>query len=532
MTPSAVNRWQALVERAESPASPAGLVAFRVLFGLLATFGALRFQWNGWVERSFEAPTFFFHYWGFSWVQPLSVPQMHALFFTMAICGLCIAMGLFYRVATVVYFLTFTFVELCDVTNYLNHYYLQSILALLLSALPLHRVYSLDAWLRPSIKRSAFPRYYTWLFRAQLTIVYFFAAMAKFTPDWLLHGQPMQIWLHARTDTPVIGPLFDLPYVPLLMSWAGFLYDLTIPFWLMHPKTRTPAYGVVLFFHAFTKLLFPIGLFPVIMTLGTLVFFDYDWPVLLQRFAVLLQRFALRVKGSAPNNPARSSPKAAPHFASLGATAPADGHPHRDDGELAPHLREAVPEGASDAPASAQTQQSAHAKPSTQARRWPLVLALVWVVVQFLLPLRTHAYGGNVLWHEQGMRWSWRVMAREKNGSVTFRVHARGFAHDQVVSPRRYLNAVQEREMAVQPDLILQLAHRIAADYRGRGLEDVQVRADAYCSLNGRPMALLIDPDVDLSRVEMGLAPATWILPAPEGAPPSLQRAFHAHLED
>ena len=123
-------------------------------------------------------------------------------------------------------------------------------------------------------------------------------------------------------------------------------------------------------------------------------------------------------------------------------------------------------------------------------------------------------------------------MAREKNGSVTFRVHARGFAHDQVVRPRRYLNAVQEREMAVQPDLILQLAHRIAADYRGRGLEDVQVRADAYCSLNGRPAALLIDPEVDLARVEMGLMPATWILPAPEGAPPSLQRGFHAHFED
>lgn len=517
MTPSVAERWRALLERAESPASPAGLVAFRVLFGMLATFGALRFQWNGWVERSFEAPNFFFHYWGFAWIHPLSIPQMHALFFTMAFCGICIATGLLYRVATIVYFLTFTFVELCDVTNYLNHYYLQSVLALLLCMLPLHRAVSLDAKLRPSIRVSSFPRYYTWLFRAQLTTVYFFAAMAKFTPDWLLHGQPMQIWLHARTDTPVIGPLFDLPYVPLLMSWSGFLYDLTIPFWLLHPKTRTPAYGVVLIFHAFTKLLFPIGLFPVIMTIGTLVFFDYDWPV-------LLQRFALRVRG-------RSASPDTPFCDELVAPLLT---PTRPLG--APPRRPGIPEGESerdvDAPASAQTQQSGQTKPSVPPRRWPLVLAGVWVAVQFLLPLRTHAYGGNVLWHEQGMRWSWRVMAREKNGSVTFRVHARGFAHDQMVRPRRYLNAVQEREMAVQPDLILQLAHRIADDYRGRGLEDVQVRVDAYCSLNGRPAALLIDPDVDLARVEMGLMPATWILPAPEGAPPSLQRAFHAHLED
>ena len=32
-----------------------------------------------------------------------------------------------------------------------------------------------------------------------------------------------------------------------------------------------------------------------------------------------------------------------------------------------------------------------------------------------------HLYGGNVLWHEQGMRFSWRVMVREKNGSVDVR---------------------------------------------------------------------------------------------------------------
>ena len=123
-------------------------------------------------------------------------------------------------------------------------------------------------------------------------------------------------------------------------------------------------------------------------------------------------------------------------------------------------------------------------------------------------------------------------MAREKNGSVTFRARSRDFAHEQVVRPSRYLNAIQEREMAVQPDLILELAHHIRDDYRARGHSDVEVRVDAYCSLNGRPMALLIDPEVDLARIELGLGPAPWILPAPEGPPPSVHRAQHAHLED
>jgi len=402
-------------------------------------------------------------------VGPLSVPARPGLFARMIVASVCIVFGLAYRVATVAYFLTFTYVELSDVTNYLNHYYLQSLLALVLCFLPLHRAYSLDARFFPSLRVASFPAWMTWLLRAQIAIVYFYAAIAKATPDWLLHGQPLQIWLHSRTDLPLAGWLFDHEGVPLAMSWAGFLYDLTIPAFLLHRRTRPFAYGVVLVFHTMTKLLFPIGMFPVIMTTATLVFFDHDWP---RKLASWAHRMAGRAE---PGEPAPSGARGV----------------------------------------------------ALSAPRWALGLAALWCVLHAVMPLRTFAYGGNVLWHEQGMRWSWRVMAREKNGSVGFRVHARGWAHDQRVSPSRYLTSVQEREMSVQPDLILQLAHAIAEEHRARGLEDVEVRVDAFCSLNGRPMARLIDPDVDLAAVEEGLMPAPWILPAPEGPPPAL-RPRHA----
>jgi vitamin K-dependent gamma-carboxylase len=42
-------------------------------------------------------------------------------------------------------------------------------------------------------------------------------------------------------------------------------------------------------------------------------------------------------------------------------------------------------------------------------------------------------------------------------------------------------------------------------------------------SLNGRRLAPLIDPSVDLARVSDGLAKAPWILPAPEGPPPAIR---------
>ena len=74
--------------------------------------------------------------------------------------------------------------------------------------------------------------------------------------------------------------------------------------------------------------------------------------------------------------------------------------------------------------------------------------------------------------------------------------------------------------MAGQPDLILQLAHRIADDYRARGHRDVEVRADVFVSLNGRPAQRLIDPSVDLSREPYRLLGQPWILPAPRSAAP------------
>ena len=72
--------------------------------------------------------------------------------------------------------------------------------------------------------------------------------------------------------------------------------------------------------------------------------------------------------------------------------------------------------------------------------------------------------------------------------------------------------------MGGQPDLILQLARRIAADFRAAGHGDVAVHADTRVSLNGRRPVPMIDPEVDLARVR-DLGPRDWVLPAPTDPP-------------
>jgi hypothetical protein len=459
-------RLRALRARAESPVDPASLVAFRVLFGALGAVSAVRFLANGWVARMYVEPTFHFHYFGFEWVRALPEPWISAAFVALAVLGACIALGLAYRAAAAAYFLLFTYLELVDVTNYLNHYYLVSLLALLCAVLPLHRAGSIDVRLRPALRVGAFPRWMVWLLRFQVGVVYVGAGLAKLQPDWLIHGQPLGIWLAARTDLPMIGAYLDQPWVSLAMSWGGFLYDLTLPLWLSIRRTRPLAYVAVIVFHTAVGVLFQIGMFPLIMVVAATVFFEPEWP------RALLARLAPRVV--APFDPRTGILGASPSHPAL--------------------------------------------------RTLGRALLAVYCAAQVLVPLRCFAYGGEVLWHEQGMRWSWRVMVREKNGSATFRVRMDGSPRERIVSPRRYLTSAQEREMSAQPDLVLQLAHHIADDLRRAGHRDIEVRADVLVSLNGRPPARLVDPRVDLARIEDGLSPAAWILPAPAEPPIRLRR--------
>ena len=156
---------------------------------------------------------------------------------------------------------------------------------------------------------------------------------------------------------------------------------------------------------------------------------------------------------------------------------------------------------------------------SRRVARVASIVAAIHVVVQIALPVRHHIYPGPVLWNEDGMRFAWHVMIREKHGAVTFIVDVDGKRVE--VPPSAYLTWRQEREMGSQPDLILQLAHRIGEDLVAKGHRDVHVRAVTSVSLNGRRAVPMIDPTVDLLRVQ-DLGARDWVLPAPESSPPTI----------
>lgn len=475
---------------ANQPVDVAILSGFRIVFGLVLFVGLLRFLATGWIAPMYTEPTFRFAYPGFAWVTPLSLTGMYVLYTLLALLGLAIALGLASRWASVAFALGFAYTQLLDVTNYLNHHYLVVLLCGLFAVMPravhIHwGVRQLATAANVRVAAPTVPSWALWLFRFQIGVVYFYAGLAKAKGDWLWDAQPLSIWLSARTDTPLIGPSLDEPWVAYAMSWAGFFYDTTIVGWLLWSRTRRWAYAAVCVFHTVTGYFFNIGIFPFIMSAAALVFFSpASWRrvgdavrgVLQRKFWG--QRDAARAAGSAGRWAAFNVPPAA----GVGVTT------------LVPVDTEV-----------------------TSRRCWRRRLAECfvssYVLIQLALPLRHFIYPGNVLWNEDGMRFAWHVMLREKHGSVTF-VMQTVDGRRLLVPPRKYLTARQEREMCSQPDLILQLAHHIGRDLKARGYAVAAVYADNVVSLNGRAPVPMIDSSIDLLAVR-DWGRRWWVTPEP-----------------
>ena len=451
------------------------LAVFRIVFGLVGVFIVARFFAHGWISELYIEPAHHFTYLGFSWIRPWPVWGMYAHFVSLGLLSLGIAAGYRYRVCALLFFIGLSYVELLDKTAYLNHYYWAALVSLLMVFMPLHRSISVDAWRQSRTFWGSVPAGVLWLLRAQLAAVYVFAGIAKLNPDWLLEAQPLRIWLQDHTAIPVVGPLLGEAWIAFAFSWGGAFFDLTIVGWLIWRRTRPAAYVVLVVFHLLTYLLFPeIGVFPWLMAGAALLFFPPDWP----------RRLVNGVRASS--------------LADLPARGPAEGLPTRPTSNPAQSNRTGL-------------------RPAPNRWLTPFVVAAVavYVTVQVALPLRHYAYPGNVRWNEEGYRFGWRVLLTEKVGMVEYRVRDPGTGERWRVVPKDYLSPLQAERMATQPDMILETAHMIGQDFEARGHSSIQVYADVFVAMNGRPNSRLVDPDVNLATVSNGLGPKGWLLPEP-----------------
>ncbi|WP_209404526.1 HTTM domain-containing protein [Pseudozobellia sp. WGM2] len=432
----------------------APLAVFRIFFGLMMLLGLLRFVAYGWVDKLYIQPKFFFSYYGFEWVKPLG-SFTYFIFLLCAISSIMVVLGYRYRLASILFFLSFTYIELMDKTTYLNHYYFTSLLAFLMIFLPANAYYSIDA-LRNS--ENAFQKIPVWTvnsIKLLLGIVYVYAGLSKLNSDWLIEAMPLKIWLPSKFDIPLLGNMMHLDWTPYFFSWVGALYDLTIPFFLLNKRTRPYAFAAVVIFHLLTRVLFPIGMFPYIMIVSTLIFFDASFHhKLLKRldkwFKVGIQRF-----------------------------------------------------------------DNSRVLVDKKTRRFSFKTAILalFFLIQLCLPFRYLAYPDELFWTEEGYRFSWRVMLIEKSGYAQFKVVDTESGKWFYVDNSDFLTTFQEKQMAFQPDFILEYAHFLKQNFEKDGHKKVAVYVDSYVSLNGRLSTPYIDSKIDLTQEKESFQHKNWILP-------------------
>ncbi len=265
------------------PVDPASVAVFRIMFGLLLAKEALSYIRNGWVLRYFSPQNFPFSYYGFDWVGPMGMQEMHGVFLFIAIAGLMVAAGFLYRIAAPVFFVALTYWFLLDMAGYLNHMYLVCVYAFLLVFIPTHRGWSLDSLVFRHSHSGYFPRWGLWVLRLQMGLVYFYGAIAKINRDWLIEAEPLRTWLGSREDKFLLGPLLQSDLAPWFFSWSGFLIDLAAFPLLLWRRTRLAMFLVLLAFHLTNHYLFNIGIFPFLSIAATLLFFGASWPRMLLR---------------------------------------------------------------------------------------------------------------------------------------------------------------------------------------------------------------------------------------------------------
>ena len=240
----------------------APLITLRRLFGAIVVFSTLRFISNGWIDCQILDPLVTFPFEGFAWLPRPSRLGAYTLFAGMLIGGVSIMTGKIYKTGCVLFFLCFTYVELLDKSNYLNHYYFVSLMSFLLCFMPANK---------PGFKIHS---YLLLTCKLLIVMVYFFAGLAKLNGDWLFHAQPLTLWLPQHSEFPLIGSLFQYRETAYVFSWFGAIFDLATPFALFSNYARKYFYPLLVCFHILTWILFPIGIFPWVMIACTTVFFS------------------------------------------------------------------------------------------------------------------------------------------------------------------------------------------------------------------------------------------------------------------
>ena len=255
----------------------AALEVFRIGFGLITCFSMARYAWFFPLEAEYLQSGFLFKYYGFEWVSMLPGDGLYWQMAVLAILAFMVTVGLFYRVAVVLFTIGLAWFFLLDRALYLNHYYMVVLFSCLLCVVPAGRMWSLDVVWRGRTPQQFAPRWARWLLLMQLEVILIYAGLVKINPDWL-NLAPLGPWLSEVNGLGLISELFEKRWAVGVATYGVIGLHLIGAPLLLFKRTRVAVLCVYASFHCLNHFVFNIGIFPWLTLFASLLCLEPDWP--------------------------------------------------------------------------------------------------------------------------------------------------------------------------------------------------------------------------------------------------------------
>lgn len=455
-------------------------------------------------------------------MKPLSLPWMTIVYVLMWTGAFGIMFGLCFKLACACFVIPYWYIFLLDKSFWNNHTYLYGIIAILFWSTNANRYWAIDEKLSNE-KNNSVPLWNYFIIKFQFFTLYFIAGLKKSSREWL-EGYSM----NNLSDHWVFDPLKIFLTTEqtdfFIVHWFGFIFDLTIGFWMLFDKTRIPAMIFCTAFHLMNSRLFSIGMFPYVCLVTMPLFCHVDWPrKLIKNYRLLNSKWKRNITELSDDDNKQIDPTI-----NKDNTNDQSVKMKTTQVSFEKNLKKKISKEISKSP--------------TKKQKFVVLLLIFHIALQFFLPYSHFITTGYNNWVQGLYGYSWDMMVHSWDTIlIVIKVHDNINNEDHYIDPYAW---VQNDRWSKHGDMIIQRAQCLKDNLLRRKEQvlmssknyneieqwsklssNLSIYIDVRCSLNGRFQQRVFNPNIDMLTVEWHpFKPVSFLIP--------LLTQFNSHRDE
>jgi len=450
--------WKGLIKLLNKPCDPSLLAYLRIGYGLLMMIDIPQERGMASVDSKFDENIQTCRFPYVHSLQPMTADNMTLVYLALFISACGIMLGFLYRLSAVIFSTCYWYIFLLDKSVWNNHSYLYGIFSLFFVLVDANRYASIDGLINKKIRNTQVPQWNYTLIRFQVFIVYFLAGIKKLDMDWQ-QGYSMinlaQHWVFNPFKSVVDEDTLNL----FMVHKFGFLFDLTVGFWLFWDKTRFFAFIFCASFNLMNSQIFSIGMFPWAMLATMFCFCKAD------SFKKLIAKLPFKLFQVEPA--------------------------HKNTDCVNTNDKSDI----------------------SWKHHITVLITITWMCVQLFIPFSHFITLGYNGWTEGPYGYSWDMMVQNTRSQHIKITYVDKNGQEGYLKSNAFLRSRRER-WSMHPDHAVQYARCLKDKLQDMNVEDAKIYFDVWKSLNQRFMQRVFDPSVDIASYDWSpFKRAEFVLP-------------------